>query len=104
MKAYTNSNCIITLVNNSRFTHEQTKETLKFMFLQHAIKYHKVRDWIRQQNQQELIYASLLTHCKLLKSYCEQYQGAREKGCTQLTTITAASAMASSIHQDALHR
>ena len=37
---------ITTLVNNFRFEHPQTTETIKIMLLQHAIKYHEAHNWI----------------------------------------------------------
>ena len=56
------STCIITLINNSKFTHQETKETLKIMLLQHAFRYHKAHNWIHQHDQQQLIYQALLSH------------------------------------------
>ena len=73
------------------------------MLLQHAALYHKVRDWIRQQNQQDLTYTSLLKLCELLQFQCEQYQKAQEKGHANLTKIKAASFTASLVHQDTLN-
>ena len=78
----------------------KTQEMLRIMVLQHAVRYHKARDWIRQQDQSQLTYQSLPYHCKLLESRCEQYQKARERGCASLALITVA--LASSIHIDAL--
>ena len=65
---------ITTLVNNCAFQDHQTKETIKLMLLQHAVKYHKACDWIRLQDQTQLTYTSLLQHCKLLAQHCEQFQ------------------------------
>ena len=57
----------MTLVNISKYTYGQTKETLKSKLLQHTIKYHETRDLIiLEQNQQELAYVSLLYQYKLL--------------------------------------
>ena len=42
--------------------------------LQHAVKYHEVRDWIFLQNQDTLTYQSLLNYCTQLEARCEQYQ------------------------------
>ena len=89
---------ITMLVNNCRFQDCQTTEKIKIMLLQHAIKFHEARDWIRLQDQSTLTYQSLLNHCKLLEKQCEQFQKAQQKGRTDLTTITAASATNSSIH------
>ena len=72
------------------------------MLLAHAIKYHEARDWIRLQDQSTLTYQSLLNHCKLLEQRCEQYQKAQLKGRAGLTTITTASSVTSSVHQDAV--
>ena len=61
-------NSIITmLVNNCTFQDHQTTETIKIMLLQHAIQFHKARDWIRLQDPATLTYQSLLHHCKLLE-------------------------------------
>ena len=70
---------------------------LKIMVLQHAVKYHEARDWIRQQDQSQIMYQALLSHCKMLEVQCEQYQKAEERGCTDLASITAAT---SSLHLD----
>ena len=58
---------ITELVNNCQFTHQETTETVKIMVLQHAIKYHEARDWIRHQAPETLTYASLLIHCRMLE-------------------------------------
>ena len=71
---------IMTLIINCKLAHPQIKETLKHMLLQHAIKYHKARDMIHLQNEQNNTYQSLLSHYKLLKSRCEQFQKAEVKG------------------------
>ena len=73
------NNHITTLINNSKFTHPHTKETLKLMLLWHVVKYYEAHDLICIQDQQQLTYQSLLAHCKLLKSYCEQFQKAQER-------------------------
>ena len=94
------SNRITNLINNCKFTDSNTKETLKPMLLVHAIKYHEARDWIRLQNQSTLTYQSLLAHCKLLEQRCEQFRKAQLKGRAELTTITVAASVTSSVHQD----
>ena len=58
---------ITTIVNNCRFQDCQTTERVKIMLLQHAITFHKARDWIRLQDPATLTYQSLLNHCKLLE-------------------------------------
>ena len=93
-------NRITNFINNCKFTNSNTKETLKIMLLAHAIRYHEARDWIRLQNQSTLTYQLLLNHCKLLEQRCEQYQKAQLRGRAELTTITAASSVTSSVHQD----
>ena len=71
------------------------------MLLQHAVKYHEARDCICLQDH-HLTYKLLLSHCKFLKLRCEQFLRAQVKGQTELTTLTFASSMASSVHQDAI--
>ena len=94
------SNRITNLIINCKFTDSNIKETLKLMLLVHAIKYHEARDWIRLQNQSTLTYQLLLAHCKLLEQRCEQFQKAQLKGRAELTTITVAASVTSSVHQD----
>ena len=83
-----------------KFTDSNTIETLKIMLLVHAIKYHEARDWIRLQNQSTLTYQWLLAHCKLLDQRYEQYQKAQQRGRAELTTVTAAASVTSSVHQE----
>ena len=91
---------ITTLVNNCRFQDQNTTNTIKLMLLQHVVRFHEARDWIHLQDQSQLTYASLLQHCKTLEQRCEQYQKAQIKGRAELTTLSAATATASSVHQD----
>ena len=42
----------------------------------------------------------MLQHCKTLEQRCEQYQKAQIKGRAELTTLSAATATASSVHQN----
>ena len=79
---------ISNLITQCRFTHPKTQDMLKIMVLQHAVRYHEARDWKRQQDQSQLTYQSLLSHCKLLETRCKQYQKRRERGCTNLASIT----------------
>ena len=58
---------ITTLVSNCRFQEQQTTETIKIMLLQHAVQFHQAKDWIHLQDQNQLTYASLLQHCKMLE-------------------------------------
>ena len=89
---------ITTLVNNCRFQDQNTTNTIKLMLLQHAVRFHEARDWIRLQDQNQLTYASLLQHCKTLEQRCEQYQKAQIKGRAELTSLSAATATASLVH------
>ena len=91
---------ITMLVNNCRFQDQQTTETFKIMLLQHAGQFHEARDWIHLQDQSQLTYASLIQHCKMLEQCCEQFQKPQIKGRAELTTLSAATATASSVHQD----
>ena len=93
---------ITTLVNNCRFQDCKTTESIKIMLLQHAIKFHEARDWIRLQDPTTLTYQSLLNHCKLLEQWCGQFQKVQQKGRADLTSIAAVSATNSSIHQDSI--
>ena len=65
------------------------------MVLQHAVCFHKARDWICQKDQSKLTYQSLLSHCKI--SGIQVQTVPKGQG-----SITAATASASSIHTDAL--
>ena len=71
------------------------------MLLQHTVCFHKARDWICQQDQSELTYQPLVSHCKVLESSCKQYQKAMNWGRADLTSISTATASASSVHNDA---
>ena len=93
---------ITTLVNNCRFQDQNTTNTIQLMLLQHTVRFHEARDWICLQDQSQLTYASLLQHCKTLEQRCEQYQKAQIKGRAELTTLSAATATASSVHQDSV--
>ena len=93
------SQCICDLITKSKFSHAPTVETMKIMVLQHVVKYHEARDWIRQQDQSLLTYQVLLSHCKMPKACCVQYQKAKERGHADLASITAAT---SSLHLDAI--
>ena len=86
-------------VTKSKFAHAPTTETIKIMVLQHAVKYHEARDWIRQQDQSQLTYQALLSHCKMLEAWCEQYQKTKERGHANLASITTTT---SSLHLDAI--
>ena len=90
------------LVNNCRFEHPQTTETIKIMLLQHAIKYYEAHDWIRLQDPATLTYKTLLHHCKLLEQRCKQFRKAQQKGHVELTTLTTASTTQTSLHQDGI--
>ena len=94
---------ITSLVNNCKFTDTPTKETVKFMLKSTTeVKFHKARDWIRLQDQSTLTYTSFFNHCIHLEQQCEQFQKVQLKGRAQLTTLGAATATQSSVHQDAI--
>ena len=93
---------IYNLITKCKLPHVQAQEMLKIMLLQHAVCFHEAREWICQQDQSKLTYQSLLSHCKLLESRCEQYHKARERGRADLMSISAATASASSVHTNAL--
>ena len=95
------SQCICDPITNSKFTHAPTVEMIKIIVIQHAVKYHEARDWIRQQDQSQLTYQALLSHCKMLKVHCKQYQKAKGRGHTDLASITAATF---SLHLDAISK
>ena len=60
-------------INNAKFTHWETKEILKIMLLQLAVCFIKAHDLTHQQNLQELTYSTILSHYKLIKSWCKWY-------------------------------
>ena len=93
---------ITTLVNNCRFQDHQTTEKIKLMLPQYTVKFHKARDWIRLQDQSQLTYTTLLQHCKTFEQNHEQFQKAQIKGHAELTTLSAATAAASSVYQDTI--
>ena len=93
---------ITTLVNNIKFQDHQTTETITIMLLQHAVKFHMARDWLWLQDQSQLTYKSLVQHYRTLEQCCEQYQKAQLKGHAELTTLFAATATSSLVHQDVI--
>ena len=93
---------ITALINQLKFPHDKTKETLKIMVLQHTVRYLEAHNWIQLQDQSQLTYRALCTHCWLLMFHSKQYQEAKEKGQADLTSLSTATSLASSIHQDAL--
>ena len=54
------------------------------------------------QGHQQVTYQSLLSHCKLIKARCKQFQKAQVKGQAKLTNLTAASSTTSSVQQYAI--
>ena len=93
---------ITNLITQCKFPHAQIQEMLKIIVLQHTVQYHKARDWIQLWDESQHIYQYLLAQCKLLELRWEQCQKAKEKGQADLTTITATTATASSIHTDTI--
>ena len=79
---------INTIVGKCKFPSEKIKKPIKIMVFQHAVKYHKARDWIWMQDQSALSCQSLLVHCKQLEECCEQFQQAQAQGRAHLTSIT----------------
>ena len=71
------------------------------MLLQHMVRYHEAHNWIWLQDQEQLTYQTLLSHCQLLETWCEQFQKAKDKVQTDLCSLTAATTSLS-IHQDSL--
>ena len=93
------STCITTIIGKCIFPSQEIKDMLKLMVLQHAVKYHEVRDWICLQDRSTLTYQSLLNYCTQLEARCEQFKQAQAQaqGRAQLFSITAASATPSSL-------
>ena len=50
------STCINTIIGKCSLPSQEIKDFLKLMVLQHAVKYHEVRDWIHLQDQSTLTY------------------------------------------------
>ena len=92
---------ITALINHWKFSNDDTKKALKIMVLQHVVRYHKAWDWIWLQDQSQLTYKALLTHCQLLESQWKQYQKAKEKGQADFTSLSTVTSSASFFHQDA---
>ena len=93
----------LTLINNCKFTHTPTNETLKIMLLAHAVEYHEARDLIRLQDQSTLTYESLLNHFKSLEQCCELFQKVQIKGRAESITLTATSYITSVISRHSNH-
>ena len=60
---HTLSNRICATIAKCQFSSQEVRDMMKIMVLQHAVKYHKVRDWTHLQDQSTLRYRSLLVHC-----------------------------------------
>ena len=89
-------------ISDSCKLQQQTKETVKIMLLQHAVRFHEARDWIHLEDQIQCTYQTLLNHCKTLEQCCEQFQKSQAKGCTEPIDLSATTSTSSSVHQDAL--
>ena len=61
---------ICNLITKSKFAHAPTVETVKIIVLQHAVKYHEARDWIRQQDQSHLTFGLYNCNHILLAPRC----------------------------------
>ena len=94
---------ILQLTNNCNFRNSNTKDTLKIIIQEHAVKYHEARDWVQQQDKSMLAYNKIFAHCKTLEICCEQYQKAKDKGHVELTTIITATESSSFILQYAIN-
>ena len=92
------SNRICATIAKCQFSNQEVTEIMKIMVLQHAVKYHRSRNWIHLQDQSTLMYQSLLAHCRQLEARCKQCQQAQAQGRAQLTSLASASASKSSIH------
>ena len=86
------SNRICATIAKCQFSSQEVRKIMKIMMLQHAVKYHKARDWICLQDQSTLTYQSLLAHCRQLEARCKQFQQAQAQGRAHLTSLASASA------------
>ena len=77
---HTLSTHINTIIGKYNLPSQEIKDFLKLMVLQHAVKYHEARDWIRLQDQSTLTYQSLLNYCTQLEARCEQFKQAQAQG------------------------
>ena len=93
-------NRICTIIAKCQISSQEIKDFMKLITLQHAVKYHEARDWIRLQDQSTVTYNSLLAHCTQLEARCEQYQQAKAQGRAHLTSMASASASKSFINHD----
>ena len=91
------STCIATIIGKCSFPLQEIKDMLKFMVLQHTVKYHEVWDWIHLQDQSTLTYKSLLNYCTQLEARREQFKQVQAQGRAQLSSITVVSATPSSL-------
>ena len=98
---YILSNCIIQLVTNYKFFNN-TKRTLKLYFVNMQYDTMKPVTGLGSKAKSHS-HIPVFTHCKTLKSRCEQHQKVKERGCAELTTLTTTTAMALSIYQDAIN-
>ena len=90
--------CITTLISQCKFPHPETQEMLKVMVLQHAVPYHKERDWITGYASK----TSPSSPTRLFSPTVSSFQKVKEKDQADLTSLTAATTAASSIHTNAL--
>ena len=68
---------ITQLINNCQFSNYNTKEAFKLIILQHAVKYHKARDWIHLQAT--LTYDELLSCCRTAETQCKAVPKSKTK-------------------------
>ena len=73
------SNRICAIIAKCQFSNQEIRDIMKIMVLQHAVKYHKARDWICLQDQSTLMYQSLLAHCRQLEASANSSSKHRHK-------------------------
>ena len=83
-----------TLINQCKFSNQNTREMFKIMVLQHAVWYHDAWDWLCQQDQSQLTYQTLFLQCQFLEFHCELYQKAKEKGHAEFTSLSTVTSSA----------
>ena len=79
--------CITSIIGKCSFPSQEIKDMLKLMVLQHTVKYHEARDWIRMQDQSTLTYQSLLNYCTQLEARCEQFKQVQAQGRAPVVLI-----------------
>ena len=96
------STCICTLITQCKLAHPRPRKCLQSWSCNMQCNTIGPETGSGSRTMSQLTYQSLLAQCKLLKSQCEQYQKAMERGPADLTTLTAVTTSASSIHTNTL--